>query len=71
MDELDQPVGGVGDAADQVAGAGPLTTGIGGDPVGARAEVVALAANMDDPQRVVGCGRRQRVDKRVDHRMAQ
>ena len=70
-DELDQPMRGVGDATDQIAGARPLAAGIGGDPVGAGAEVVAFAANVDGPQRVVGGGRRQRVDERVDHRMAQ
>src|SRR3954468_6354954 len=70
-DELNEPVRRVGDATDQVAGAWPLSAGIGGDPVGARAEVVALAANVDGPQRVVGCGVGQRPDEFVDHRMAQ
>ena len=71
VDEFDHPMGGVGNAPDQIAGAGPLARALVADPVRARAEVVARAANVDGAQRVVGRGVGQRVDERVDHRMAQ
>lgn len=71
VDEFDQPVRRVRYAPHQIAGARALVARVRGDPVSAGAEIVAMAANVDGTQRVVGGGVGQRVDESIDHRMAQ
>ena len=71
MDEFDHAIGGVRNAPNQVAGAGPLAGAVGGHPVRARTEIASRAADMDGPQRIVGRGVGQQIDERFDHRMAQ
>ena len=56
MDEFDHAIGGVRNASNQVAGAGPLADGVGRHPVRARAEIASRAADMDRPKRIVGRG---------------
>ena len=66
MDQLDHPMRGVGDAPKDVAGARPLVAAaVGGDPVGARAEVVARSVDVDGPQRVIGRGVGQNASTNV------
>jgi len=56
MDEFDDAIGGVWNAADEVAGAGPLAGAVGGDPVRARTEIASRAADMDGAELIVGGG---------------
>ena len=56
VDEFDHAVGGVRDAPNQIAGARPLSGAVGGHPVGAGAEIVARAADVDGAQGIVGRG---------------
>ncbi len=70
--QFDDAMSGVRNATDEVTGARAWgVAAVGGNPVGARAEVVARAADVDSPQRVVGGGVGQCGDKRLDHAMAQ
>ena len=71
-DQLDHAVGGMGNPPHQIAGAGALPAGIvGGHPVGAGAEVVSGAPDVDRAQRIVGGGIGQRVDQSPDHQVGQ
>jgi hypothetical protein len=56
VDELDHAIGGVWNASNQIAGAGPLTGTVGRHPVRACAEIASRATDMDGPKRIVGRG---------------
>ena len=62
MHEFDDAVGGVRNASNEIACARTLPRTVGGRPVGARAEVVPRAADVDDAQRIIGGGFGQQID---------
>src|SRR6185437_11099765 len=69
--KLDHSVGRVRYAPDEIAGAGTLTTAVGGHPVGTGAEVVSNTSDVDRAQRVVGGGIGQRTNQSFDHQAGQ
>src|SRR6202035_3872458 len=71
-DQFDDPVRGVGNATEEVAGATAwLTAVVCGYPVRTGAEIAAVAADMHGAKGGVGGGSRQRADECVDHPVAQ